>query len=698
MKSHEGELEREISKVQGMVCELRAGFSRALLELNQIQQGDTELQSQLEDTRHGCNKRSLHLESLVLSLKEELEEVRCQFRQLCEAQERKPPENPGRENVSADVCMCECSNGVDDRSGQSNGAAEALPLSSVGGDFLIHCYLQGLQVWQWAKQNSGGDSLSRHVAHSCLRRGRRRGVVEMLLQSERDYVSCLNQLYEKYKSAEQNVAFVKHIDQMLQRHLLFRNTLEERLTTDERSCAAGDAFLNLTGQNNKSFSDAYLGYVASLGTVLRTEISTSLPHSNPQNAQEEKESFRLLSLLFAPVSRIHKYLNIIQALLRSSGAGHADWCSLQESEQVLWDLCTSCHMTLAKTGPCEEGEGPEQGLRSRCCAESPDCGPSAFTKYCANTNADTASVTAGAGIDSTVHQRKCCRVGTSRTLPRPSGILRNGRKHICDLTPGGWTAEYMWNGSAGKSLMGPICVPFARHPREAGRFLNPVPPVGVEGNLTAAAKSQSSSAGLAVRVCGSPGLDGRIYTSDLYPPSHRLDDGDTDCDVADASVFDFSSVTTCSPDETLNQLRGAEACDDEDDDEEDSEVPVLLKPSYTHNASAVQAGGSLCMQWQIPRRAPIPAEVCIGAQGKTRAPKPHRMPTSAFRPIWDPTYSQGDVTPAKENSVSFSSTNQIINQQQETDQSRSAYRGTGVQRAEAVWHDSEDSEGPCSTV
>lgn len=56
-------------QVQGMVCELRAGFSRALLELNQIQQGDTELQSQLEDTRHGCNKRALHLESLVLSLK-----------------------------------------------------------------------------------------------------------------------------------------------------------------------------------------------------------------------------------------------------------------------------------------------------------------------------------------------------------------------------------------------------------------------------------------------------------------------------------------------------------------------------------------------------------------------------------------------------------------------------------------------------
>ncbi|XP_048061628.1 uncharacterized protein LOC125277304 isoform X2 [Megalobrama amblycephala] len=679
MKSHEGDMEREISKVQGMVCELRAGFSRALLELNQIQQGDTELQSQLEDTRHGCNKRALHLESLVLSLKEELEEVRCQFRQLCDTQDRKPPENPGREN-----------NGVDDSNGQSDGAAETPPLSYVGGAFLIHCYLQGLQVWQWARQNTGVDALSCHVTHSCLRRGRRRGVVEMLLQSERDYVSTLNQLYEKYKSAEQNVAFVKHIDQMLQRHLLFRNTLEERLTTDERSCAAGDAFLNLTGQNN-CFSDAYLGYVSSLGTVLRTEF-------NPQSTQEEKESCRLLSLLFAPVSRIHAYLNIIQALLRSSGAGHADWCSLQESERVLWDLCTSCHMTLEKAGPCEEWVVPKQGLRSRCCAESPDCGPSAFTKYCANTNVDSASVTAGAGIDSTGHQRKCCRVGISRTLPRPSGILRNGREHMCALPPGGWTTEYMWNGSAGQSPTGPICVPFPRHPREVGRFLNPGPPVGVGENLTTAAKSQSSSAGLAVRVCGSPGLDGRVYTSDLCPPPPRLDDGDTDCDVADASMFDFSSVTTCSPDETLNRLRGVEARDDEDDDEEDSEVPVLLKPSYTHNTSAVQAGGSLCMPWQIPRRAPIPAEVRIGMQGKTRAPKPHRIPTSAFRPIWDPIYSQGDVTPAKENSVSFSSTNQIINQQQETDQSRSAYRGTGVQRAEAVWHDSEDSEGPCSTV
>ncbi|XP_057198678.1 uncharacterized protein LOC130559548 isoform X2 [Triplophysa rosa] len=670
MKSHEGNLGREISKVHGMVCELRAGFSRALLELNQIQQGDTELQSQLEDTRHGCNKRALHLESLVLSLKDELEEVRSQFRQLCAAQDRQPPENPGGE-----------SNGVDNSNGPcDDGAVVAPPPSSVDGALLINCYLQGLRVWQTARQNTG----------------RRRGVVEMLLRSEREYVSSLNQLYDKYKSApvsatEKHVEFLKHVDHMLQRHLLFRNTLEERLTTDERSCAAGEAFLNLTGQNNKSFSEAYIGYVSGLAAILTTEFSTSSPHNNPENSKET-ENFRLLALLFAPVSRIHAYLNITQALLHSSGAGHADWCSLQESERVLRNLCTSCHMTLEKAGPWEEGAGSEQGLRSRCCAESPDCGPSAFTKYCARANADTANDTAGPGTDGTVHQRKFCRVGLSQTLPRPSGILRNVREYICEPPPGSWTAQYMWNGRGRQNHASPACAPFPHHPIEPSRFLNPGPPVG--GTLPTAVKSPNSSANLAVRVCGSPGLDGRVYTSD--PPPHRLDDGDTDCDLADTSVFDFSSVTTCSPDETLERLRRAEACDEEDD--EDSEIPVLLKPSYTHNTATVQTGGSLCMPWQIPRRVPIPSGVRIAGQGKTRNPKVPRIPTSAFRPIWDPTYSQGDVTPAKENSVTFSATNQIISQQQETDQSRTAYRGAGVQRAEAVWHDSEDSEGPCSTV
>uniref|UniRef100_A0A3B1IW85 Si:ch211-67f24.7 n=1 Tax=Astyanax mexicanus TaxID=7994 RepID=A0A3B1IW85_ASTMX len=135
MKSHEGELVKEISKqLQAMVLELRAGFSRALLELNQIQLGDTELQTQLEETRHGCNKRALHLETLVLSLREELEDVRCHIRQICDDQVKPTPGCSGMKDVGSNV------NGVAD----SNTGAVSPPLHSAGGALLVHCYLQGL--------------------------------------------------------------------------------------------------------------------------------------------------------------------------------------------------------------------------------------------------------------------------------------------------------------------------------------------------------------------------------------------------------------------------------------------------------------------------------------------------------------------------------------------------------------------------
>lgn len=52
-----------------MVLELKAGFSSALLELSQIQHGDTDLREELGDNRRRCEKKALHLEALVQSLR-----------------------------------------------------------------------------------------------------------------------------------------------------------------------------------------------------------------------------------------------------------------------------------------------------------------------------------------------------------------------------------------------------------------------------------------------------------------------------------------------------------------------------------------------------------------------------------------------------------------------------------------------------
>lgn len=178
--------------------------------------------------------------------------------------------------------------------------------------------------------------------------------------------------------------------------------------------------------------------------------------------------------------------------------------------------------------------------------------------------------------------------------------------------------------------------------RPQNPFLNP----GAPGELSASVPTLKSPSGLAERLCGSPGPDGRVCRSDTFTLPQRIDDADTDADVGDASVFDYSSVTTCSPDDTLELRRRDE--DEEDDEEEDSEIPVLLKPSYTHAHAHTQSGGglqrqgSVCTRWQIPRAAPVPPEVCVAGTGTGRRTAKHRrkIPTGAFRPIWDAPFKQ----------------------------------------------------------
>lgn len=141
-------------------------------------------------------------------------------------------------------------------------------------------------------------------------------------------------------------------------------------------------------------------------------------------------------------------------------------------------------------------------------------------------------------------------------------------------------------------------------------------------------------------------------TNDLEGPrtDHSLDDCETDPD--DTSAFDYSSVTSCSPDGTLRrEMMGSNSGEDE---EEDSQVPVLLKPSYSQQQQQQQAPRerTVCLRWQIPRLTPHPplrnpAGPCVdppkpclvNSYGKrlvsVRKGSPPLHPKSAFRPIWD---------------------------------------------------------------
>ncbi|XP_044231969.1 rho guanine nucleotide exchange factor 33-like [Thunnus albacares] len=81
-----------------MVSELKTGFTSALLELSQIQHGDTYLREELEENRRTCQKKALRLEALVESLREELGVMQCQVLQLYSNRQR--PREDGKSSMS----------------------------------------------------------------------------------------------------------------------------------------------------------------------------------------------------------------------------------------------------------------------------------------------------------------------------------------------------------------------------------------------------------------------------------------------------------------------------------------------------------------------------------------------------------------------------------------------------------------------
>lgn len=65
-------------QLQCMVSELKTGFTSALLELGQIQRGDTYLREEMEENRRSCQKKALRLEALVEALRVRLEKKQQQ--------------------------------------------------------------------------------------------------------------------------------------------------------------------------------------------------------------------------------------------------------------------------------------------------------------------------------------------------------------------------------------------------------------------------------------------------------------------------------------------------------------------------------------------------------------------------------------------------------------------------------------------
>ncbi|XP_024122803.2 uncharacterized protein LOC112143218 [Oryzias melastigma] len=648
MKPQEVQLVQEISKLQSMVAELRVGFSGALLELGHIQHGDLYLKEELEENRRSCRKKALRLETLVESLREELETMRRQVLQLHDTKAQQDGESKQTQSCDPAEPAGEPRSGV------------ARPSR---GKLLLHCFLQGLK----AGLSEGTDA--------------RHQVAMQLLHSEWEYVSTLNQLYDRYRTppahqlmVEPNQTYVKFVEQLLQRHLLFRNTLQERLSTQHWKSLVGDILVQLIGQNDTAFSDTYLGYTSTLASFLSLEFSRLNHVEKRPTVQTEEEELKLLSLLLAPVTRIHSYLSHIQNLLQWTGKEHPDCSLLLGSERALRSTLSRCHVILEEEVRWEEEEEAGQSYCDAAAASNANCCLRAqVTRDEPNAHRDGKSITGDGCLSMRLECWSC------------SPVRRKGCRREEEAAPG-----------LAPRRCAHACCAYA-----CGAQLTPDP----------AGWGENSDSGQGTFSQRTTRCTTELEASRTNP---SLEDGETDPE--DTSAFDYSSVTSCSPDGTLR--REVEESISGEYEEEDSQVPVLLKPSGCQpQAKEAPREKTVCLRWQIPRQTPHPplrnptgppldgpAPCLLSSFGKrlvsVRKGSPPLHPKSAFRPIWDDPTKQTDSAPEKDSRPGFVPVQTL---------GRQNFYGFGSSRDDlrpvlahqrgggGLW-DSEDSEDPCSTV
>ncbi|CAL8283973.1 unnamed protein product [Lota lota] len=707
MKPQEGELVTEISKLQCMVSELKSGFSSALLELSQIQHGDSYLREEMEENRRSCQKKARRLETMVETLREELGLLQCQILQLDinnrvrAQQEDRAPTTTQKESEPGETARGRT---------QCEGCSGQQPPSSSSprGRLLLHSYLQGL------KAGLCGETDARHQ------------VVMQLLHSEWEYVSTLNHIYDKYKNSPQITrepyqSYLQFVDQMLQRHLVFRNTLQERLSAEHWKSLVGDLLVQLIGHNNTTFMDVYIGYTTALASFLSLEFHRAPLGDKTQKKtkdQAEREEGKLLSLLLAPVSRIHGYLGHIQNLLQWTGKDHPDCSLLLGSEKVLRETLSRCHTILEQDVQWEEDPHPTN-QSGKCSGGPPACVSSA--NCCARSQLSQGPAGHPArDPSSSANQRD------EQPPQQATGVaMRCPSMHLeCwSCSPVSRKRDRLAQGGPSTRDCGinscfatPPPPPPLLSPRAPG-FLRPpdTPPTIWE--------TSDSGQGTSSQPTGQGPDD--------------AEDGETDQD--DTSAFDYSSVTSCSPDGTLrtgpgdSNTGGDDEDEEDEEEEEDSQVPVLLRPGCQQQRRRREEAcreRTVCLRWQIPRLTPHPPSgeaagsgvgACtegpclVGSYGKRlvsiRKGSPPLHPKSAFRPIWDDPSKQADPAPERDLRQGFvpvpgqgRHTFQKFSQKRENMRQAGALQQLGSGHVGAtpghggLWDDSEDSEGPCSTV
>uniref|UniRef100_A0A672NYD1 Rho guanine nucleotide exchange factor 10 n=1 Tax=Sinocyclocheilus grahami TaxID=75366 RepID=A0A672NYD1_SINGR len=180
------------------------------------------------------------------------------------------------------------------------------------------------------------DGLSQHQVM-------RRCILEMILESEKNYLEALKRILEQYEKSlaeieprllsdrKRKVVFYR-IREILQCHALFQMALASRVSDWDELEMIGDVFV--ASFSKSMVLDAYSEYVnnvsLAMGVVRKScAAKPSFLDFLKHRQETSKDHLTLYGLMMKPIQRFPQFIRLLQDMLKNTPVGHPDRLPLQ---------------------------------------------------------------------------------------------------------------------------------------------------------------------------------------------------------------------------------------------------------------------------------------------------------------------------------------------------------------------------------
>ncbi|XP_065661615.1 uncharacterized protein LOC100214995 isoform X15 [Hydra vulgaris] len=194
---------------------------------------------------------------------------------------------------------------------------------------------------------------------------KRQRVMEEILETEKNYISCLQTLDSVFKKQLQELniitrkdlcsLFPTQLNQILISHTFFMHELQDRMNNVNWRGIIGDIFAKMTSAN-ANLSEIYMNYVQlfpkSISTLSKCTRSSQKFRKFLLDCNENPlvERLDLPSFLLSPVQRLPRYVLLLRELLKYTEEDHPDMYHIaqakKEMEAMISLLNSSIHSSM----------------------------------------------------------------------------------------------------------------------------------------------------------------------------------------------------------------------------------------------------------------------------------------------------------------------------------------------------------------